>query len=127
MTREFFVVSHSDIPADELKKGDEDKRLDQACKGAVDKAGGQLRGEEKKITLDGKHPEGWFPEQKIGVKEAIEAYTKGSAFAAFRESDLGTLEAGKRCYLAIWSIERPAELAYRIGFNPLQARVWNGQ
>jgi imidazolonepropionase len=39
----------------------------------------------------------------------------------------GTLEAGKACDLAIWSIERPAELVYRMGFNPLFARVWRGQ
>ena len=41
--------------------------------------------------------------------------------------EIGTLEAGKACDLAIWDIERPAELAYRIGFNPLHARIWNGQ
>ena len=33
-------------------------------------------------TLDGKHPDGWFPEQRITVAEAIEAYTLGSAYAA---------------------------------------------
>jgi imidazolonepropionase len=41
--------------------------------------------------------------------------------------EIGTLEAGKRCDLAIWDIERPAELVYRMGFNPLHARVWRGQ
>jgi predicted amidohydrolase YtcJ len=46
-------------------------------------------------TLDGKHPEGWFPEQKISVKEAIEAYTLGSAYASFQEKDRGSLEPGK--------------------------------
>ena len=35
-------------------------------------------------TLDGKHPEGWFPEQKITVAEAVEAYTLTSAYAASR-------------------------------------------
>jgi imidazolonepropionase len=38
---------------------------------------------------------------------------------------VGTLEAGKACHLAIWNIERPAELVYRIGFNPLHQRVWS--
>jgi hypothetical protein len=52
----YFVVSHCDIPAADLKKGDPEKRLDQAVTGAVEKSGGQLRGEEKKITLVGKHP-----------------------------------------------------------------------
>jgi predicted amidohydrolase YtcJ len=46
-------------------------------------------------TLDGKNPGGWFPAQRISVKEAIECYTLGSAYAAFQEKDLGTLEVGK--------------------------------
>jgi hypothetical protein len=46
-------------------------------------------------TLDGKHPDGWFAEQKIRVTEAIEAYTLGSAYAAFQEKDRGSLEVGK--------------------------------
>jgi predicted amidohydrolase YtcJ len=46
-------------------------------------------------TLDGKHPNGWFPKQRITVAEAIECYTLSSAFAAFQEKDLGTLEPGK--------------------------------
>ena len=45
-------------------------------------------------TLDGKHPGGWFPEQKISAEEALRAYTTGSAFAAFQEKDRGTLAAG---------------------------------
>jgi predicted amidohydrolase YtcJ len=46
-------------------------------------------------TLDGKHPNGWFPEQRITVAEAIEAYTLGSAYAGFQEKDRGSLTAGK--------------------------------
>jgi predicted amidohydrolase YtcJ len=46
-------------------------------------------------TLDGKHPQGWFPEQRITVAEAIEAYTKGAAYARFQEQEEGSLEAGK--------------------------------
>jgi predicted amidohydrolase YtcJ len=46
-------------------------------------------------TLDGKHPEGWFPEQKITVAEAIHAYTMGSAFAAFQENERGSIIPGK--------------------------------
>ncbi len=41
--------------------------------------------------------------------------------------EIGTLEAGKWCDLAIWDVEQPAELVYRMGFNPLHARVWRGQ
>ena len=46
-------------------------------------------------TLDGKNPNGWFPEQKISVKEAIEAFTLGSAYAGFEEKDRGSISVGK--------------------------------
>ncbi len=46
-------------------------------------------------TLDGKHPNGWIPEQKITVEEALKAYTAGGAFAAKEEGDKGTLSVGK--------------------------------
>jgi predicted amidohydrolase YtcJ len=52
-------------------------------------------------TLDGKHPGGWVPAQKISPEEALRAYTSGGAYAAFRERDLGTLEAGKLADLVI--------------------------
>jgi len=48
-----------------------------------------------RATLDGKHPEGWFPEQRITVEEALRAYTQGSAFAAFQENDKGSIAPGK--------------------------------
>jgi predicted amidohydrolase YtcJ len=54
-------------------------------------------------TLDGKHPAGWFAEQKIRVSEAIEAYTIGSAYAASQERDRGSLEAGKLADLVVLS------------------------
>jgi predicted amidohydrolase YtcJ len=54
-------------------------------------------------TLDGRHPGGWFPEQKITVKEAIEGYTLTSAYAAFQEKNLGTLEVGKLADLVVLS------------------------
>ncbi len=46
-------------------------------------------------TLDGAHPGGWVPEQKITVEEALRAYTAGGAFASYEEREKGTLEAGK--------------------------------
>jgi predicted amidohydrolase YtcJ len=54
-------------------------------------------------TLDGKHPEGWFPEQRISVAQAIEAYTLTSAYAAFQEKDRGSLEPGKLADLVVLS------------------------
>ena len=53
--------------------------------------------------------------------------TREAARALDLLGEIGTLEAGKRCDLAIWDIERPAELVYRMGFNPLHARVFGGQ
>jgi imidazolonepropionase len=40
--------------------------------------------------------------------------------------DRGTLVAGQRADLAVWDIETPAELSYRIGFNPLYKRIYGG-
>jgi predicted amidohydrolase YtcJ len=60
-------------------------------------------------TLDGKHPEGWFPEQRISVAEAIEAYTLTSAFAAFQEQDRGSLQPGKLADLVVLSRDILAE------------------
>jgi predicted amidohydrolase YtcJ len=54
-------------------------------------------------TLDGKHPEGWFPEQKITVEEALRAYTYGSAYAGFQEYERGTLEPGKSADIVVIS------------------------
>jgi len=48
-----------------------------------------------RATLDGKNPGGWFPEQKLTLEEALQAYTMGSAFAEFREKEKGSLTPGK--------------------------------
>jgi hypothetical protein len=52
-------------------------------------------------TLDGIHPKGWFPEQRIKVEEAIEAYTLSAAYAGFHEKNTGTLEPGKLADLVV--------------------------
>ena len=46
-------------------------------------------------TLDNKNPDGWVPEQKITVEQALMAYTKNGAYASFEENIKGTLEPGK--------------------------------
>jgi predicted amidohydrolase YtcJ len=54
-------------------------------------------------TLDGKHPQGWIPEQKITVEEAVRAYTVGSAYAEFQDVVKGTITPGKLADLVILS------------------------
>jgi imidazolonepropionase len=64
---------------------------------------------------------------RLTVEECIAGMTREAARALGRLDTVGTLEAGKRCDLAIWDVSEPAELVYRMGFNPLHARIWGGQ
>jgi imidazolonepropionase len=64
---------------------------------------------------------------RLTVDEAIAGVTREAARALGKLHDIGTLERGKWCDLAIWDVERPAELVYRIGFNPLHRRVRRGE
>ena len=61
---------------------------------------------------------------RLTVDECVAGVTREAARALGILDEVGTLEPGKWCDLAIWDIERPAELVYRIGFNPLYRRVW---
>lgn len=45
-------------------------------------------------TLDGKNPNGWYPEQKISVEQALKCYTQNNAFAGFQDNKLGILKKG---------------------------------
>jgi predicted amidohydrolase YtcJ len=54
-------------------------------------------------TIDGKNPNGWVPEQKITIDEAVKAYTVGSAYAEFQETVKGTISPGKLADLVILS------------------------
>jgi imidazolonepropionase len=53
--------------------------------------------------------------------------TREAARALGLQDEVGTLATGKWADLAIWDVESPAELVYRMGFNPLYRRVWRGQ
>jgi len=64
---------------------------------------------------------------RLTVAECLRGVTIEAARALGRDAETGSLEAGKSCDLAIWDIERPADLVYRMGFNPLHARIWRGQ
>jgi len=63
---------------------------------------------------------------RLTPEEALAGTTRVAAQALGLAGELGTLERGKRADLAIWDVEQPAELAYRIGFNPLYERVVGG-
>jgi predicted amidohydrolase YtcJ len=68
-------------------------------------------------TLKGEPREGWFPDQRLTIAEALEAYTKGPAWASFEEDQKGTLAAGKLADVAVFDTDlvkvgetRPADL-----------------
>jgi imidazolonepropionase len=64
---------------------------------------------------------------RMTVDECLAGVTREAARALGLGAEVGTLEPGKSADLAIWDIEEPAELVYRMGFNPLHSRVWKGR
>src|SRR6266403_5277725 len=56
-----------------------------------------------RATLDGKNPDGWIPEEKITLPEAVGAYTMGSAFTEFQEHKKGSITPGKLADMVILS------------------------
>jgi predicted amidohydrolase YtcJ len=56
-----------------------------------------------RATLDGKNPDGWIPEERITLPEAVEAYTMGSALAEFQEKEKGSITPGKLADMVILS------------------------
>ncbi len=62
---------------------------------------------------------------RLTPEEALAGVTRNAA-RALGLPDRGTIAAGQRADLAVWDINTPAELAYRIGFNPLYQRIYGG-
>jgi predicted amidohydrolase YtcJ len=56
-------------------------------------------------TLKGEPREGWFPDQRLTIEEALEAYTKGPAWASFEEERKGTLTPGKLADVAVFDTD----------------------
>ena len=63
---------------------------------------------------------------RLTPAEALQGITRHAA-SALGLTDTGTLAAGKRADIAVWHADHPAELAYRIGFNPLHTRIFAGK
>ena len=63
----------------------------------------------------------------LTVEECLAGVTRHAARALGRDAEIGTLEVGKACDLAIWSVETPAELVEGLGALPLHARIRNGR
>jgi len=64
---------------------------------------------------------------RLTPEEALAGATRHAARALGMAGETGTIEPGKWCDFCVWDVEQPAELAYRIGFNPLERRIWRGQ
>ncbi len=64
---------------------------------------------------------------RLTPAEALAGVTRNAARALGLLHDIGTLEAGKRADLSLWQVERPAELCYHLGYNPLCLRVFDGE
>lgn len=64
---------------------------------------------------------------RLTVDECIAGFTRNAARALGRHDRIGRLAVGLDADLAIWDIDAPADLVYRIGFNPLHARIVRGQ
>ncbi|WP_050523885.1 imidazolonepropionase [Pseudorhodobacter wandonensis] len=62
---------------------------------------------------------------RMTPEEALRGATQNTA-RALGLTDRGTITAGLRADLAVWDVQHPAELAYRIGFNPLHSRIFGG-
>jgi len=80
-----------------------------------------------RATLDGKHPGGWVPEQKISIEQAVTAYTAGSAFAEFQDREKGTLARGKLADLVILSDDIFAIPAERLKDVQVLATIVGGK
>jgi len=78
-------------------------------------------------TLDGKHPNGWVPQQKISVAEAVHAYTMGSAYASLEDGIKGSLEPGKLADLAVLSDDIFHVDLVEIQNAKIQMTIFNGK
>ncbi len=77
-------------------------------------------------TLDGAHPDGWVPAERISLDEALRAYTADAAYGAFAEDVLGTIERGKLADLVVLSTDPFMFEAARIREVRVDATIVDG-
>jgi len=78
-------------------------------------------------TLDGRNPEGWVPEEKITLEEALRAYTSSNAYAVFAESGRGMLKPGYRADLVVFDRDLSKVAPGRIHEAVVKATVAGGK
>jgi predicted amidohydrolase YtcJ len=78
-------------------------------------------------TLDAQHPDGWVPEQKITVEQAVHAYTMGSAYASFEDSIKGSIEPGKLADLVVLSDDIFAIDPVKIADTKVYLTIFDGK
>jgi predicted amidohydrolase YtcJ len=78
-------------------------------------------------TLDGKNPEGWFPEQKISLEEAIEGYTINGAYTEFSEDSKGSIEKGKLADLVVLNKDLFSIPPEEIQNTSVKMTIFNGE
>jgi predicted amidohydrolase YtcJ len=81
----------------------------------------------RRATLDGKTPDGWFPEQKLTLAEAIRAYTMGNAYASFMEAKTGSITVGKYADLVLLDRDLFAVPASEIASARVDLTVMGGR
>ena len=78
-------------------------------------------------TVDGKNPNGWIPEQKISVEDAIKCYTLNPAYASFDENIKGSIEPGKLADLIVLSDDILSIDPVKIKDIFVEMTVFNGE
>lgn len=78
-------------------------------------------------TLDGRHPEGWVPEQRIGLEEALTAYTAGAAYAEGQERIKGRIAPGQLADFALLSEDLFAIAPERIAEVRVEMTICGGR
>jgi imidazolonepropionase len=111
----YFIKEKQKPPVDALRKAGVPMAVATDCNPGSSPMTSLLLAMNMACTFFGLTPE-----------EALLGTTRHAAKALGLAAMTGTLEIGKTSDLAVWNVTEPAELAYRIGYNPLHQRIWQG-